>query len=90
MYQYFLYQCLTFKFNFKILNKTQTEYLSDEEFRIGCKMQRVLNVDRTTPNMITLYCTKYKCTMYNKLLNASNKLFQLGNIAEEWIENSVI
>ena len=31
--------------------------------------------------MITLYCTKYKCTMYIKLLNALNKLFQLGNIA---------
>ena len=23
----------------------------------------------------------YKCTMYIKLLNASNKLFQLGNIS---------
>ena len=40
-----------------------------------------LNVDRTTLKMITLYCTKYKCTMYIKLLNALNKLFQLGNIA---------
>ena len=44
-------------------------------------LERVLNVDRTTPKMITLYCTKYKCTMYIKLLNALNKLFQLGNIA---------
>ena len=26
--------------------------------------------------------------MYIKLLNALNKLFQLGNIAQEWIENS--
>ena len=36
---------------------------------------------QTTPKMITLYCAKYKCTMYIKLLNALNKLFQLGNIA---------
>ena len=41
----------------------------------------VLNVDRTTPKMIMLHCTKFKCTMYIKLLNALNKLFQLGNIA---------
>ena len=41
----------------------------------------LLNVDRTTPKMITLYCIKYKCTMYIKLLNPLNKLFQLGNIA---------
>ena len=31
--------------------------------------------------IITLYCANYKCTMYIKLLNALNKLFQLGNIA---------
>ena len=38
-------------------------------------------VDRTTPKIITLYCANYKCTMYIKLLNGLNKLFQLGNIA---------
>ena len=33
---------------------------------------------------------KVQITMYIKLLNALNELFQLGNIAQEWIENSVI
>ena len=59
VFQCFLYQCLTFKSNFKIINETQTEYRSDE----GCKLQPVLNVDRTTPKMITLYCTNVQCIL---------------------------
>ena len=63
----FFVPMINIKSNFKILNETQTEYRSDE----GCKLQRVLNVDRTTPKMITLYCINVRC-----ILNALNKLFQ--------------
>ena len=55
-------------------------------------MKHKLNTDRmrdtsnhdarqNNDKMITLYCAKYICTMYIELLNALNKLFQLGNIA---------
>ena len=32
-------------------------------------------------NVVLYKVQMYKCTMYIKLLNALNKLFQLGNIA---------
>ena len=52
--------------------------LNTDQMRDICKLQRVLNVDRTAPKMITLYCAKYKCTMYIKLLNALNKKNSIG------------
>ena len=62
-------------------HKLNTDRMRDISNHDASKLQRVLNVDRTKPKMITLYCTKYKCTTYIKLLNALNELFQLGNIA---------
>ena len=56
---------------------------SDRMRDISTMMQvatRFERIDRT-PKMITFHYTKYKCTMYIKLLNGLNKLFQLGNIA---------
>ena len=48
-----------------------------------------LNVGRATPDMITLYCAAYTCTMC--ILTAFKyTIFHLGNIAFERIENSVI
>ena len=48
--------------------------LNTNRIRDISKLQRVLNVDRTTPKMIALYCAKYKCTMYIKLLKSLNKV----------------
>ena len=82
MSQCFLYQCLTFKSNFKILNETQTEYWSDEGpmMKVATRFERRQN--KAKNDKVVLYkLTKYKCTMHIKLLNALNKLFQLGNIA---------
>ena len=59
-------------------HKLNTDRMRDISNHDAIKLQRVLNVDRTTPKRITLY---YKVQMYNyiKLLYALNKVFQLGN-----------
>ena len=77
----FLYQCLTFKSNFKILNETNWILIGWGTYLTMMQVATRFDVNRTTPKMLKLYCAKYRCTMYIKLLNALNKLFQLGNIA---------
>ena len=59
------------------LNTDRMRDISITMMQVATRFERRQN----NAKMITLYCAKYKCTMYIKLLNVLNKLFQLGNIA---------
>ena len=55
--------------------------------QVAMRFERVRRQNNAKNDKVVLY----KAQMYNVyILNALNKPFQLGNIAQEWIENSVI
>ena len=65
LYQCFLYQCLTFKSNFKILYETQTEYWSAEGHTYLTMMQVATRFERRQNNAKNDNVVLYKAQMYN-------------------------